>query len=76
VTLATQLMGAAKELDLAIEPTGPYTVRLGSADSAVEAEVCRLRLFAKVHGVRFRRLAGSSEAYKTLCAQLLGAARF
>lgn len=71
----TQILLAAKQVDLAIEQTGPFCVRLGSSASAVEVEVCRIRRFTKVHGLRFNRLAGSSADYKILCDQLLSIVR-
>ena len=72
---ALQILTAAKHLDLAIEQTGPYCVRLGTSASAVEVEVCRIRRFTKVHGLRFKRMAGGSESYKSLCELLLSVVR-
>ena len=69
--LTPQVLEAAKELDLAIEPTGAYTVRVSNSAVAAEVEVCRLRRFSKVHGLRFKRLVGTSEDYKSLCKELL-----
>jgi len=70
-----QVVQAAKQLDLAIEQLGPFVVRIGGPSSVIEVEVCRLLRFSKVHGIRFRRMTGTSEAYKSLCERLLSILR-
>ena len=70
-----QIVAAAKHMDLAIEQTGLYCVRLGNRSSVIEVEVCRIRRFNKVHGLRFKRMTGSSESYKNLCELLLSVVR-